>query len=156
MAIITLNNNSLSAITGLPAGVGGKVLQVVSTTYSTQTDSSASGYVATGLTASITPSSTSNKILILYSLPFRNSNTGTDLIVHSIFKNGSNLLGTYGAGIVRGDNSAIMVTATANYLDSPNTTSSTTYAIFVNPQSLSVQWNGGSATASISLLEVQG
>ena len=153
MAIITLGAN---AITALPAGVGGKVLQVVNATYSTQTDSSASGYVATGLTASITPSSTSNKILILYSLPFRNSNTGTALIVHSIFKNGSNLLGTYGAGIVRGDNSAIMATATANYLDSPNTTSSTTYAIFVNPQSLSVQWNGGSTTASISLLEIAG
>ena len=31
MAIITLNNNSLSSISSLPAGVGGKVLQVVST-----------------------------------------------------------------------------------------------------------------------------
>jgi hypothetical protein len=29
MAIITLNNNSLSSVTALPAGVGGKVLQVV-------------------------------------------------------------------------------------------------------------------------------
>ena len=28
MAIITLNNNSLSSVTSLPAGVGGKVLQV--------------------------------------------------------------------------------------------------------------------------------
>ena len=28
MAIITLNNNSLSSVTALPAGVGGKVLQV--------------------------------------------------------------------------------------------------------------------------------
>ena len=31
MALTKINNNTLSAITGLPAGVGGKVLQVVST-----------------------------------------------------------------------------------------------------------------------------
>jgi hypothetical protein len=29
MALTKINNNTLSAITGLPAGVGGKVLQVV-------------------------------------------------------------------------------------------------------------------------------
>jgi hypothetical protein len=134
----------------------GKVLQVVTGTFTTQTDSSSASYVATGLTASITPSSTANKILILYSLPFRNGNTGTGLIAHSIFKNGSNLLGTYGAGIFRGDNSALMANATSNYLDSPNTTSSTTYAIYVNPESLTVQWCGASATASITLLEIAG
>jgi len=35
MALTKINNNTLSAITGLPTGVGGKVLQVVSDTYST-------------------------------------------------------------------------------------------------------------------------
>ena len=29
MALTKINNNTLSAITGLPAGVGGKVLQIV-------------------------------------------------------------------------------------------------------------------------------
>ena len=33
MALTKINNNTLSAITGLPAGVGGKVLQVVTATY---------------------------------------------------------------------------------------------------------------------------
>ena len=32
MAIIKPNNNTISAITSLPAGVGGKVLQVVTAT----------------------------------------------------------------------------------------------------------------------------
>ena len=35
MAIITLNNNSLSSVTALPAGVGGKVLQIVQGTTGT-------------------------------------------------------------------------------------------------------------------------
>ena len=64
MAIITLNNNSLSSVTALPAGVGGKVLQVVQGTATTSVEHSTT-YADTGLTASITPSSTSNKILIM-------------------------------------------------------------------------------------------
>ena len=66
MAIIKPNNNTLSSITALPAGVGGKVLQVVqtektdtfsSTTFNSWTD-------ITGMSVSITPSSTSNKIYL--------------------------------------------------------------------------------------------
>jgi hypothetical protein len=64
MALTKINNNTLSAITGLPAGVGGKVLQVVTGETGTQVTHSTS-YADTGLSASITPSSTSNKILIL-------------------------------------------------------------------------------------------
>jgi len=68
MAIITLNNNSLSNISSLPAGVGGKVLQVVqSITTTAVTHVSDGGQVDTTLSASITPSSTSSKVLVLIS-----------------------------------------------------------------------------------------
>jgi hypothetical protein len=43
------------------------VLQVVNATYSTSTTSSTTTYADTGLSASITPSNSSNKILILIS-----------------------------------------------------------------------------------------
>ena len=56
-------NGSISAA-DLASGVGGKVLQVVTATFASQSESSSASYVATGLTASITPSSASNKILI--------------------------------------------------------------------------------------------
>jgi len=65
MAIIKPNNNTISAITALPAAIStGKVLQVVQGTTTTSVDHSTT-YADTGLTASITPSSTSNKILIM-------------------------------------------------------------------------------------------
>ena len=48
----------------LPAGT---VLQVVNATYSTQVDTTSGSYVDTGLTASITPSSSTSKILVLVS-----------------------------------------------------------------------------------------
>jgi hypothetical protein len=44
---------------------GGKVLQVVSATYSTQVSSSSNTYADTGLTATITPASTGSKILVV-------------------------------------------------------------------------------------------
>jgi hypothetical protein len=65
MALITLGAN---AITALPSGIGGKVLQVVQavkTDTFTATSFSSWNFVdVTGLSVSITPSSASNKILI--------------------------------------------------------------------------------------------
>jgi adhesin HecA-like repeat protein len=135
----------------------GSVLQVVGATYSTQTDSSASVFTATGLTASITPIATTSKILIIFSLPLRNGSSSNVNIITTIYKNGSNLLGTYGAGILKADTSAVMAIQNTNYLDSPATTSSTTYAIYVNPNGVSTaQWCGGNSTASITLMEIAG
>jgi len=64
MAIITLNNNSLSSVTALPAGVGGKVLQVVQATTGTQVEGTFASEQDLGLSVNITPSSSSNKIWI--------------------------------------------------------------------------------------------
>jgi len=51
----------------LASGVGGKVLQVVTGTSTDYTSTSSTGFVATSLTVSITPSSSSNKILVICS-----------------------------------------------------------------------------------------
>ena len=48
-------------------GAGGKVLQVVNATYSTSTTITSSSYTDTGLSASITPSSATSKVLVLVS-----------------------------------------------------------------------------------------
>ena len=71
MSITKLNNLSVSALTALPSGVGGKVLQVVSTTKTDVFTASLNNSFTdiTGLSVSITPSSASNKILILVSSP---------------------------------------------------------------------------------------
>ena len=71
MAIITLNNNSLSSVTSLPAAIAtGKVLQVVQASHAGQVQNTTTTYADTGLSVSITPSSTSSKILINLSQKF--------------------------------------------------------------------------------------
>ena len=68
MAIIKPNNNTISAITALPAAITtGKILQVVQATHSTTVAQTASSYATSGLSAAITPSSSSNKVLVLTS-----------------------------------------------------------------------------------------
>ena len=66
MAIIKANNQTLSGITSLPTGLGGKVLQVVTDTATSGTVSTATSYFDINLSLNITPSSTSNKIFLLY------------------------------------------------------------------------------------------
>jgi len=144
MAIITLNNNSLSSVTALPAGVGGKVLQVVSTTktdtFSTTANSQTGTFAdITGLSASITPSSNSNKILVTCSL---NISGGSNMYAFFKLLRGSTSIG-------EGDSDSSnrieciasqsqdfnsfsddkMDRFSIEYLDSPSTTSATTYKI---------------------------
>tara|TARA_R100000278_G_scaffold101854_1_gene78399 strand:- start:249 stop:767 length:519 start_codon:yes stop_codon:yes gene_type:complete len=68
MAITRLNNNSITSITALPSGVGGKILQVVGTPCSgTQTNTAGTEEMISNYVAQITPSSTSSKIFAMFS-----------------------------------------------------------------------------------------
>jgi hypothetical protein len=65
MAIIKPNNNTISAITALPAGVGGKVLQVVNASFSGDSSNTTStSFVDTANVLNITPLSSNSKIIV--------------------------------------------------------------------------------------------
>lgn len=110
-----------------PAG-GGKVLQVVQgTTTTTVSTSNSATFFDTNLTASITPSSSTSKVLILVSQTFRmlgNFYTGYQLLRGTTVIYGPNSLHGPTNGVTGNvfDESTTIV-----YLDSPATTSSTTY-----------------------------
>ena len=160
MAIITLNNNSLSNISSLPAGVGGKVLQVVQGFNATNTTTTSTTY-SDNILVNITPSSTSSKIFILVTTPLRKNNsaignTGAGL---RILKDGSNLV-EYGSYMVWNDNNTTynQETVSFNYLDSPSTTSEITYKsqfkTMINPGEISVNHDGSYST--LTLMEIAG
>jgi len=156
MAIITLNNNSLSSVTSLPAGVGGKVLQVVNATKSTETFTNSSSY-ADYLTASITPSSSSNKILVVCTgngLRKDNTNAGIKL---RITRGSTQLKIMEHNACYDGSSGNNRVGGTAiSYLDSPSTTSATTYKLQIaSPQSANVGiGDNQESTSTITLYEV--
>jgi hypothetical protein len=68
MAIIKPNNNTISAITALPAAITtGKVLQVVTATDDTERTTTSTSFVTASntLSVAITPSATSSKVFVI-------------------------------------------------------------------------------------------
>ena len=70
MAIIKPNNNTISAITALPAAIStGKVLKVAYGTTGTAVAVSSNTYTDAGFTTSITPTATDNHIYLNWFMP---------------------------------------------------------------------------------------
>ena len=114
----------------LPSGVGGKILQVVSQTYSNlDTRTTSSSAVATGLTASITPSSVSSKVLVQMNPTLFNdawSQTGCEIEIF-IYRNGTSIYKMYANNWTDIDVNPIDLTV----LDTPSSTSSVTYTLYI-------------------------
>jgi hypothetical protein len=149
-----LTNCTGVAKAALPAG---SVMQVVMGSTSTQATATSGTTVDTGLTATITPSSASNKILVMVSQGvfkgnFLNSGANFYLV------RASTTLITF--GYVIGYTSVqtyIGTTVSTNYLDSPATTSAITYKTQFNSSggSTDVQ-RDNAATSTIILMEIAG
>ena len=144
---------------------GGKVLQVVQATYSTQTVITSTSYTDSGLSATITPSSATSKVLILVNQCILANRAATtfDGAVDLRRSNTSIYLQEFANGLsaaVQGAFSDIQLRTyhNATYLDSPATTSATTYktmgklATAANGAQLVFQQN--SAIGTMILLEI--
>ena len=101
-----------------------RILQVVSATYSTLTTSTSGTYADTGLTVSITPSSTSSKIFVVANHSVYNDTANTAAGIR-IVRGSTSLTATI--NVSYSPTAAIASSWSMNYLDSPATTSATTY-----------------------------
>ena len=104
---------------------------------STQTLSTNAGTVAiTGLTVNITPTSTSSKILAMWTVNMGGDNNQPGLI---LYRNGSasSFIGDASgsksrvSGGMGGFSTGLIYTVTGSFLDSPSSTSALTYAMYV-------------------------
>lgn len=140
------------------AGVG-TVVQVVQTTTQTPFSTSSGTAVSTGISATITPTSSSNKILVIaYStlgVPATGMNGHIDLRRGTSTTIATDWYVTYGAA------SYLNAGFTAVYLDSPATTSSTTYYLYAYRDGaagtiyVGARQDGGSPVlTSVTLLEI--
>jgi hypothetical protein len=137
MAIIKPNNNTISAITALPASIStGKVLQVVQTTkidHFSTTNNYASLTDVTGLSVSITPSSSSNKVFVMVQI--MGSVTGTTEFIQLV-RDSTNILipsgGSFPSTIA--NDGVNTYPGTINFLDSPSSSASLTYKVQIGAQ----------------------
>jgi hypothetical protein len=159
MPVSTIQNASLAS--GVPSTAklpAGTVLQVVNFSTNTETNATTSTYIDTAITATITPTSATSKILVLVSangLVKFNANTSGNL---RILRGATSILifgGVFGfTGSTAGN---AVGGASAEYLDSPATTSATTYKVQIvnngNSGEVRVNWDTN-ANSTITLMEI--
>jgi len=136
MALTKLNNNSLHAITDGSAlkNVTGSVIQVIHATDTNGFGVVSGSFTDTGLSATITPSSTSSKILVTYSAS-AGVNTAARMMLFNLVR-GSTNIGQPDSVQSFSSTRTIFVSGTDNshqvhfeVYDSPATTSATTYKV---------------------------
>jgi len=142
-----------SALTGM---AGGKVLQVVSTPKTDTFSTTSSSFVdITGLSVSITPSASSSKILVTYSMFAQNSTSGN--IVYSRVLRGSTAIHqgdtgyTYRASAASNGYEWEVNSHSIEFLDSPATTSAQTYKVqLATPAGTAIIGEGGFPSVSVA------
>jgi hypothetical protein len=148
----------------LPSGVAGvlpdanapsgSVIQVVSATFSTQTDFTTTAYVDTGLTATITPISSSSKILVIV---FQAGLWKATNPVYGELRllRGATSIARFEGEFGQASTMSIGFGSAGTVIhDSPNTTSPVVYKTQCYSSGSTIQLQRNSATSTIALLEI--
>jgi hypothetical protein len=157
--IVDVSASKLTGSRTIPKGTMpvGSVLQVVNATYSSTTSSSSSTYADTGLTATITLSSTSSKVLVIVDQAGLLKQTNDTNLNLKLLRNGSDLaIVTSGAGYTGTTTTNYVGNSGISYLDSPASISALTYKTQIasasNNASVACQTN--SSVSTITLMEI--
>lgn len=143
-------------------GVTGRILQVVSSTFGSTVQTSSGTQIATGHTATITPTSTSSKVMVLLFGDLAQSAFGAGIAADAyinIVRNGGALFSgrnvqRQNVNISGGNTGSIYSSIGISFVDSPSSTAGLTYAVYYSADS------GGQATynellsSTITLLEI--
>jgi hypothetical protein len=154
------NGSGVLSFAGVSASAG-QVIQVITATDSTQRTITGTSFVtgSNTLSVTITPSSSSNKIFIIcsFSVTSPNSeNNPNSVAFGTIYKGSSNLVANNLSYTMNG---GAPDTVCITYLDSPATTSATTYQLRLknqDPNYDTLYLNSGSVTGSITVFEIKG
>ena len=153
----TLQNNGSALVTG-------KILQVVSAVSTTQVTVTGTTFTDSGLSAAITPSSSSNKILVLVNQQMANFSSSAETGgSYKLLRGSSTIYGgaqNYQLYIEATGASAVQLyyPANLNFLDSPSSTSELTYKTQIRQYQNgdTIRSQPDSMHSSITLMEVAG
>jgi hypothetical protein len=147
----------ISATDGLSSPQTGSVLQVVNATYSTQVSNSTSTYADTNLTATITPKFSTSKILVMIDQAGCAKADNSTRLTLRLVKNSTTLYVIEDSGGYTGNSTPNYFGGISTcYLDSPATTSATTYKTqFLSYSNVATAFvNVNNSTSTITLMEI--
>ena len=140
--------------------VPGHVIQVVSNTLHnvTRTATANTSYTATNIAGTITPKKSNSKVLVTVSTTGNNNNTNNTGMQVTLFRGSTNLSSSSnGLQTVEGRGVRIHVPIGFSFLDSPATTSATTYTVYVKSNSgstVEIPFSDGAETATVIMQEI--
>ena len=152
---ITLPSSTGTILTNT-APKAGNILQVVSAVNSTFVTTTSSSFVDTGLTLNITPSATSSKILIIMSASIGNTSGGAN--TSAVIVRDSTEIETFSRVAFNSSNHSDVQNSFV-FLDTPSTTSATTYKLQYKTDGGNARFNDNSVVdpaSTITLMEVAG
>lgn len=164
----TIKVDRIEPSDGIQTNAMGGIIQVVRVVHTGQASTSSTTYVSTGLQASITPRSASNKIMVSFEHSIHHSTAASQYALHGIrIKRGTQVIytpptnnnGPYEFGLYDGPHYG---RSRVEYLDSPSTTGSITYsteiAVHNNQGTVYVNFSDGdtqvAAQSWMTLMEI--
>ena len=138
---------------GEAGAAAGQVIQVLGATDSTQRTTTSTSYVTASntLSISITPSASANKVLILVNISYTYNSGNT--LRFTIYKGATNLASN---AISANNTGSTEIPVSFSYLDSPSTTSATTYQVYVKTTGGTAYFNANDGISTITCMEVKG
>ena len=157
--VLTADSTTATGLKWAAAAGGGKVLQVIQAQTTTAASSTSTTFANTALTASITPSATTSKVLIMMTVAECYKSAGaTNNGLKLRMVRGSTGINQFGsAALYNTQNADNFNTISASYLDSPSTTSSTSYTLQIATQASGFQVgaiDNPNSVSTIILMEI--
>ena len=161
--IVNADINASAAIAGSKiSGSFGKVLQVVSVISDTAVTVSTTSYTDISMSVAITPAATSSKILVIADLAATVYNNSASCVGQAQIVRTSTALSAKRFGYYANDagtDNNWYAGVNMSYLDSPSTTSATTYKIQAKAYgatSVTTESGGANGTSTLTLMEIAG
>ena len=159
-----LRVDKILPVDGAPTGGGGGIIQVLQGSTINSLETSSQSFVATNLSATITPKFNTSKIFVMISGDC-NTNADDNEIIITIYRSigGGTFANigdsSYGFAAARSNADRLHSAVSINYLDSPTTTSAVEYKVYIRKTSdgsgnVEFPVNNGAQHAFMTLMEV--